>query len=108
MKDFYDLAVIARRTGLEGAILAAAIAATFARRKTPLPTVRPLALTRQFSEDPTKMRQWQAFLNRNRITASGLDDTVSLLGLMLWPPTEVAAANNQAATTWHPELARWA
>ena len=108
MKDFYDLAVIARRTELDGATLAAAIAATFARRQTPLPTERPLALTSEFSEDPAKLRQWQAFLNKNRITASSLADTVSLLSLLLWPPTEVAAANSQATTTWHPASERWA
>ena len=45
MKDFFDLAVIARRTELDGATLAAAIAATFARRQTALPNERPLALT---------------------------------------------------------------
>lgn len=38
MKDFFDLAVIARRTQMDGATLAAAIAATFARRETALPT----------------------------------------------------------------------
>ena len=60
MKDFFDLAEIARRTELDGATLAAAIAATFARRQTNLPTERPLALTKQFSEDAAKLRQWQA------------------------------------------------
>ena len=64
MKDFYDLAVIGSRTELDGATLAGAIAATFARRNTALPTERPLALTRQFSEDVTKVRQWQAFLKK--------------------------------------------
>ncbi len=43
MKDFYDLAVIARRTALDGKTLSEAIAATFARRGTPLPAERPLA-----------------------------------------------------------------
>ncbi len=57
MKDFFDLAVIARRTELNGATLATAIAATFARRQTALPTERPMALTKQFSEDPAKLRQ---------------------------------------------------
>jgi hypothetical protein len=107
MKDFYDLAVIARRTGLDGSTLAAAIAATFARRQTALPTERPLALTKQFSENDVLQRQWQAFLNKNRITAGSLADTVALLNLLLWPPTEVAAANCEA-TTWHPESAQWA
>ena len=38
MKDFYDVAVIAHRTQLDGATLARAIGATFARRQTPLPS----------------------------------------------------------------------
>lgn len=107
MKDFFDLAVIARRTELDGATLAAAIAATFARRQTALPHERPLALTTQFSEDTTKLRQWQAFLNKNRIEAASLNDTVELLDDLLWPPTEVAAAGIQATATWRPEDMRW-
>jgi hypothetical protein len=103
MKDFYDLAVIAQRTQLDGATLAAAIAATFARRKTPLPHERPLALTSQFSEDSAKLRQWQAFLNKNRIAAASLSATVALLDLLLWPPTQVAATNSPATAMWHPE-----
>lgn len=70
MKDFFDLAVIAQRTELDGATLAAAIAATFARRQTALPTERTLALTKQFSDDAAKQRQWRAFLNKNRIEAA--------------------------------------
>jgi hypothetical protein len=107
MKDFFDLAVIARRTELDGATLAAAIAATFARRRTALPMERPLALTRQFSEDHAKLRQWQAFLNKNRIVADSLGDTVALLDDLLWPPTQVAAAGSQATATWRPEALRW-
>ncbi len=108
MKDFYDLAVIARRTELDGATLAAAIAATFARRKTSLPTEHPLALTSQFSQDLAKQRQWRAFLNKSRLTAGGLADTVALLNLLLWPPTEVAAAKGEATATWRPESEQWA
>lgn len=107
MKDFFDLAVIARRTELDGATLAAAIAATFARRRTALPMERPLALTRQFSEDDAKLSQWQAFLNKNRIVADGLGDTVALLDDLLWPPTQVAAAGSQATATWRPEALCW-
>jgi hypothetical protein len=106
-KDFFDLAVIARRTELDGATLAAAIAATFARRQTTLPTERPLALTKQFSEDAAKLRQWQAFLNKNRIEAASLGDTVALLDDLLWRPTQVAAAGSQATATWRPDELRW-
>ena len=107
MKDFFDLAVIAQRTELDGATLAVAIAATFARRTTALPTERPMALTKEFSEDAAKLRQWQAFLNKNRIEAASLGDTVALLDDLLWPPTQVAAANSKAKATWRPDSLRW-
>lgn len=107
MKDFFDLAVIARRTELDGATLAAAIAATFARRQTVLPTERPLALTQPFSEDAAKLRQWRAFLTKNRIEAAPLGDTVALLDDLLWPAMQVAAAGSIATATWRPEVLRW-
>ena len=107
LKDFFDLAVIAWRTELDGATLAAAITATFARRQTALPTQRPLALTKQFSGDAAKLRQWQAFLNKNRIDAASLGDTVALLDDLLWPPTQVAVASSQATATWRPDSLRW-
>jgi hypothetical protein len=42
MKDFFDLCVLARSFGFDGPILADAIRATFARRKTAVPAVPPL------------------------------------------------------------------
>lgn len=107
MKDFFDIAVIARRTELDGATLAAAIAATFSRRQTVLPKERPTALTRQFTEDPAKIRQWQAFLNKNRLKDDSLSDVVALLDDLLWPPTQVAGANTRATATWRPKVLRW-
>ena len=107
MKDFYDLAVIANRTELDGAMLAAAIGATFARRGTVLPAQPPLALTSAFGNDAAKMKQWQAFLNKNRLTAENLADTVSLLNDLLWPPTQVAAAGSNANAQWVPSSMAW-
>lgn len=107
MKDFYDLAVIARRTDLEGQTLAQALSATFARRNTPLPNTRPLALTPAFSQDDGKKRQWQAFLKKNRIDAEPLEHTVALLARLLWPPTEAAFANTPL-TVWMASATGWA
>ena len=107
MMDFFDLAVIDRRTELDGATLAAAIAATFARRQTALPIERPLALTKQFSEDTVKLRQWQAFQNKNRLEPESLGDIVALLDDLLWPPTQLAAAGSQATATWQPASQEW-
>lgn len=107
MKDFYDLAVIATRTTLEGVLLARAIAATFDRRGTPLPLEPPVALTPSFSANAAKQLQWQGFLKKSRIEAEGLADTVSLLQTLLWPATLVAAAASSATATWDPSERRW-
>ena len=108
MKDFFDIATIARRTDLVGATLAQAIAATFARRGTGLPTQPPVALTRGFGEDDAKQRQWQAFLRKGRIEAATLADTVDLVRTLLWPASQVAASASDANAIWQARLLRWA
>lgn len=108
MKDFYDLAVIAERTALDGATLAAAIAATFARRGTALPAEPPLALRADFAQDVSKQRQWSGFLARNRLGDRDLAPTIAMLHALLWPPTQVAAAKSAATATWEPRGERWA
>jgi hypothetical protein len=64
-------------------------------------------LTKRFSDDNAKLRQWRAFLNKNRIEAATLGDTVALLDDLLWSPTLVAAANSQASATWRPDHLCW-
>lgn len=107
MKDFFDLSVIARRTELDGATLAAAIAATFLRRRTALPEERPIALTSAFGADGKKRQQWQAFLRKNRLQAEHLAEVVALLEALLWPPTQVACAGSPATATWDPAACLW-
>jgi hypothetical protein len=107
MKDFFDVAVIAQRTDLNGATLARAIAATFKRRDTALPTEPPMALTERFGSEIAKQRQWQAFLNKSRITAGSLPETVRLLHTLLWPATQVAASGSGATATWMASGRQW-
>lgn len=107
LKDFYDLAVIARRTTLDGATLARAIAATFARRQTALPDAPPLALRAEFAADPAKQRQWSAFSARNRLADTQFDHTIGLLYTLLWPPTQVAASASNATAQWSPAELKW-
>lgn len=64
MKDFYDIWLLARQAEFEGAMLAQAISATFAHRRTPL-TATPIALTASFAEQPDKIAQWSAFMRRH-------------------------------------------
>lgn len=57
MKDFYDVVYLARHFGFDGRVLADALKATFARRRTPLPNGLPLALADEFASDAVKQRQ---------------------------------------------------
>jgi hypothetical protein len=107
MKDFYDVALIAGRTILDGAILARAIAATFARRKTLLPLEPPLALRREFALDAAKQRQWSAFIARNRLTDANFGDTIDVLYALLWPATQVAATGSTANAGWASDQLKW-
>ncbi len=65
MKDFYDLWVLSREFVMDQAVLTAAVRATFARRRTPLPQEPPVALTATFASDLAKQAQWAAFVRRS-------------------------------------------
>jgi predicted nucleotidyltransferase component of viral defense system len=67
MKDFYDLLVILRIYDLTEQHLASAIAATFARRETALPSEVPAGLSDHFAGDDHTQRLWSEFLRRLEI-----------------------------------------
>jgi predicted nucleotidyltransferase component of viral defense system len=90
MKDFYDIWILARSQEFDGDKLARAIAATFARRKTVIPSERPDALTPAFAEDQTKQRQWAAFLEDVAITPGTLAEVVEDLATFLMPHADEA------------------
>ena len=62
MKDLYDIWVLSRSYKFTGDNLARAIAVTFARRKTEIPSTPPDALTPAFAEDAAKIQQWNSFI----------------------------------------------
>lgn len=62
MKDFYDIWILSKSHVFDPDRLARAIAATFARRETAIPTDLPDALSQAFAGDDAKQRQWQAFV----------------------------------------------
>ena len=104
MKDFYDLLVMSRTFSFEGEPLWRAIAATFARRGTALPSGPPVALTEAFAADDAKTKQWKAFRKRN-----GLDDrvgdlaaAVADLARFLLPILDSAQRGNEFRANWAP------
>jgi predicted nucleotidyltransferase component of viral defense system len=85
MKDFYDVWILARSHEFKGDRLARAIVATFARRKTEIPSARPDALTHAFAEDATKQRQWNAFLEDIAANPGSLAEVIEELAEFLMP-----------------------
>jgi hypothetical protein len=107
MKDFHDLRTIAGRTDLDGATLASAIAATFARRRTALPAELPVALTASFASDVGKASQWTAFLRKNKLPSAELADVVQCIADLMWPATQVASAGSAATALWRAQARKW-
>lgn len=102
MKDFADVWTLAREYPFDGRALAAAIGATFERRRTPLPRKAPLALTAEFSGDGSKQAQWGAFVRRGRLRVDGqtLGDVVTLLRAFLMPPALALGAGKPFSKRW--------
>jgi hypothetical protein len=107
MKDFFDLAVIARTSALDGSILVEALRATFARRGTTLPASTPIALTPEFAADPAKARQWAAFANKAQLQAQDLIEVIALLDVLLTQPVGAAASDEAFDSKWNPTARRW-
>lgn len=107
MKDFYDLWILSRRFEFDGPRLAEAIAATFERRRTPIPEKLPLALTSEFSQDPAKQIQWRAFLNRGSVTEQAeLQEVVTTIASFLVAPAQAARSNQTFSSRW-PAAGPW-
>lgn len=92
MKDLYDIWVLARTSEFKGDRLARAIAATFARRKTEIPSELPDALTPAFAEDAAKVQQWDAFVADVAFQPGTLVDVIKDLAAFLMPHAAAARA----------------
>lgn len=97
MKDYFDLLALAREGALDDLRLSDAIAATFARRGTPLPEAMPLGLTGDFAREPAKLAQWNAFLGRNRLQAPALANVVDEVARFVDAPLRLARERKGAA-----------
>jgi hypothetical protein len=101
MKDLFDVWSLLNAYDIDPARMTVAVAATFARRQTPLPEAAPDALTPNFAEDPSKVRQWRAFVEGLEAAPPPLIDVIADLAARLMPIAERARALSQgaAATT---------
>lgn len=88
MKDYYDLWAILNSQPAGENELADAIAATFSRRETQIPTNVPAGLSDQFSADPQKTQQWATYASSIGLEGLTLDDAIDLIWTKLAPACE--------------------
>ncbi|MBE0447387.1 MAG: nucleotidyl transferase AbiEii/AbiGii toxin family protein [Actinobacteria bacterium] len=102
MKDFYDVWMMSKTFTFDGHVLQEAIKATFDRRKTPIPRSTPVALTGEFAEDKDHIKQWSAFLKRNRLDVGNVefDRVIDGLNSFLDPIISAIAANRDFRRAW--------
>lgn len=102
LKDLHDVTALSRQVDFDGATLASAIDATFARRKTAIPEGLPAALTPNFAADPARQAQWRAFLKRSRLqTASAtLESAAGEAARFLRPVLVAAREKRPFALAW--------
>lgn len=94
LKDYLDLSVLLEREVLNPATLATAIAATFTRRGTALPTALPMGLSDEFANDPSRQALWVAFLKKNALPAVPLISVVTTLRATLQSALGQTASTN--------------
>jgi predicted nucleotidyltransferase component of viral defense system len=108
MKDFYDLWVLARQFEFQGPLLCQALGATFERRRTPVPTEIPVALSAEFAQDQAKQAQWRAFVSKGKLETggAGLDEIMDVLRRFLMAPAQAVAAQSLLEMAW-PASGPW-
>jgi len=99
MKDLYDVSILSRTFEFKDDKLRRAIAATFARRKTEIPSDLPDALTSDFANDPGKVQQWNSFVADVAFQPGTLADVIKNLTAFLMPHAAAARALNGARST---------
>lgn len=84
LKDFYDVDILLTRLDDNDDALSAALAATFAKRGTALPTATPSALSQSYWSQSIVQRQWLAFGKKN----SGKLDPLETVCARIWTRLE--------------------
>ena len=102
MKDYYDIWMLCRTFGFDGAQLQASIDATCSRQGTPIPSERPLALTEEFARVSGKQTQWSNFAKkvRERDSIPSLNEVIERLAVFLWPPTDAISKGKSFTAKW--------
>ena len=95
IKDLYDLEHLQHHVKFDDTLVTA-VKATFARRRTPLPTELPIGLSDHFANDPAKQQDWKKFLGKaTPDDHRPLADVITTLRAWLWPVLQRAALSSR-------------
>jgi predicted nucleotidyltransferase component of viral defense system len=106
VKDYYDIWMLSRSVGFDGAELRDSIAATFGQRDTGIPASRPAVLSDEYAQQPERVTQWAAFVRR--LETSGIEAPDSLIDLIdavhafVMPVAVAAAGDDRFDLVWTP------
>lgn len=104
IKDFLDVHYLAMHFEFDRATLSEAVGRTFARRGTPIPPEKPLALTPDYWQNPSRPAQVRAFARRAGLPVQ--DDfrrgIASVLDAFLSPVLDDLRRGTGARAIWSP------
>jgi len=104
MKDYHDLAALARGIRFEGEVLAEAIRVCFRERLTAIPAGQPVGMSEGFAAEPRNSKLWEAYARKARLPDAYLDLSQVLASIrsFLLPPMKAARTNESFAKEWPP------
>jgi predicted nucleotidyltransferase component of viral defense system len=100
MKDFYDVFQLSDKFEFDGQRLSNTIQQTFKRRGTDIPQGSPLAFTKEFSHDPLKQRQWNAFITKNSLDNISFTTVVDRIVVFIDPIFIALRTSRYFAFSW--------
>jgi hypothetical protein len=101
LKDYHDLAEIARYNRFDGELLRRAMIAAFERRRTPIPIETPLGLGSLFFGSKQRQTDWRAFLKRHGLSKRlALEDVCRYIEVLVMPVAQACVGEEILLSTW--------
>lgn len=105
VKDYHDIWMLATSIRFDGVDLRASLVATFGRRGTTLPAVRPKELGDEYVGRPEAQSLWTAFVKKLGLSGvaapPSLEEVVDIVAGFIMP-VAAAAADRDFSQTWVP------
>lgn len=99
MKDFYDIYILLTRHNFDGRVLQESVFETFSRRGTIIERSHVM-FTNAFAQDPSRVSQWMAFLNRTSLDSIPFETIMNHIRTFLQPVYEAILEEDELLKTW--------